>query len=49
MSQDDLKVLKKYLEVKLNKEFIKANSSPAASLILFARKPEGGFTILCLL
>ena len=42
MSQDELKVLKKYLEKNLNKGSIKAGSSPAASPVLFARKPEGG-------
>ena len=42
MSQDKLKILKKYLEENLNKGFIRASSSPSASLILFARKPEGG-------
>ena len=42
MSQDELKVLKKYLKKNLSKGFIRASSFPAASLVLFARKPEGG-------
>ena len=42
MSQDELKVLKKYLEENLSKGFIRASSSPAASPVLFARKPGGG-------
>ena len=40
MSQDKLKVLKKYLEKNLSKEFIKASSSSNTSSILFARKPR---------
>ncbi|WP_375449188.1 hypothetical protein [uncultured Nostoc sp.] len=42
MSQDKLKVLKKYLEENLSKEFIRASFSPAASLVLFTRKSEDG-------
>ena len=42
MSQDELKVLKKYLEKNLNKGFIRASSSPAISPILFAHKLEDG-------
>ena len=42
MSQDELKVLKKYFKKNLSKMFIRASSSPAASPILFARKLEGG-------
>ncbi len=42
MSQDELKVLKKYLEKNLSKRFIRASFSPAASPVLFARKPGGG-------
>ena len=42
MSQDELKVLKKYLEKHLSKGFIRASSSPATSPVLFSRKPEGG-------
>ena len=42
MSQDELKVLKKYLEENLNKGFIRASCSSTTSLVLFARKLEGG-------
>ncbi len=42
ISQDELKVSKKYLEKNLSKGFIRANSSPVASPVLFARKPGGG-------
>ena len=42
MSQDELKVLKKYLEENLSKGFIRASSFPTMFLVLFARKPEGG-------
>lgn len=42
MSWDELLVLKKYLDDNLTKDFIRASSSPAASPILFVRKPEGG-------
>ena len=41
MSQDELKVLKKYLEENLSKGFIRASSSPATSSVLFTRKLEG--------
>ncbi len=40
MSQDELKVLKKYLEKHLFKGFIHASSSPAAAPVLFVKKPE---------
>ena len=42
MSQDKLKVLKKYLKENLSKGFIRASSFPATSPVLFACKPEGG-------
>ena len=42
MSQDELKVLQKYLNDHLFKGFIQASSSSAAALILFIHKPEGG-------
>lgn len=42
MSRDELKVLKEYLITHLNKGFIRASSFPAASLVLFVRKPRGG-------
>ena len=41
ISQDELKVLKKYPKKNLSKEFIRASSFPALSPILFACKPEG--------
>ena len=42
MSRDELQVLKKYLEKNLSKGFIWASSSPAATLVLFVKKPDGG-------
>ncbi|TKA72817.1 hypothetical protein B0A49_05481 [Cryomyces minteri] len=42
MSQDELRVLKKYLDDNLKKGFIRASSSPAASPVLFVKKPGGG-------
>ena len=42
MSQDKLKILKKYLEKNLSKGFVKASSSLATSPVLFACKSEGG-------
>ena len=42
MSQDELKVLKKYLEENLSKGFIKASFSSNMSSLLFAGKPGGG-------
>ena len=42
MSEDELKVLRKFLRENLDKGFIRASSSPAASPVLFARKPGGG-------
>ena len=42
MSQDELKVLKKYLKKNLSKGFIRVSFFPAASPVLFACKPEGG-------
>jgi len=40
MSQDELRVLKKYLKNNLIKDFIQASSSPAISSILFIKKPS---------
>jgi len=40
MSQDELRVLKKYLKDNLVKGFIQASSSPATSSILFVKKPS---------
>ena len=45
MSQDKLKVLKKYLKENPSKGFIKAHSSFAVSPKLFVRKPEGDFRL----
>ena len=42
MSTNELKVLKEYIEKMVNKGFIRASSSSAASPVLFARKPGGG-------
>jgi len=42
MSQNELQVLRKYLEDNLTKGFIRASSSPAASPVIFVRKPGGG-------
>ena len=42
MSQEELKVLKKYLKDHLTKGFIRASSSPAASPVLFVKKLGGG-------
>ena len=41
MSQDKLKVSKKYLKENLSKGFIRASFSLIASLVLFIYKPEG--------
>ncbi len=41
MSQDELKILKKYLKKHLFKSFICASSSSAAASVLFVKKPEG--------
>ena len=42
MSRDELLVLQKYLKEHLFKSFIWASSSPAASPVIFIKKPEGG-------
>jgi len=42
MSQDELKVLRKFLKENLDKGFIRASTSQAASPVLFAKKPGGG-------
>ncbi|KAM4064005.1 retrotransposon nucleocapsid protein [Hirsutella rhossiliensis] len=42
MSQDELLVLRKFLQENLDKGFIRASTSPAASPVLFAKKPGGG-------
>jgi hypothetical protein len=43
MSENELLVLRKFLEKNLSKGFIRANLSPAVSLVLFAKKPSKGF------
>ena len=42
MSRDELLVLRKTLLDLLEKGFIRASTSPAASPVLFVRKPGGG-------
>ena len=42
MSADELKVFKAYIEKMIDKGFIQASSSSAASPVLFAKKPGGG-------
>jgi hypothetical protein len=42
MSQNELKVLRKYLDEHLEKGFIRASSSPAAAPVIFVKKPGGG-------
>ena len=42
MSADELKVLKAYIEEMVDKGFIRASSLPAASPVLFAKRPGGG-------
>ena len=42
MFQDKLLVLKKFLEENLKKGFIRPSTSPYASPVLFARKPDRG-------
>ena len=42
MSVDELQVLRKYLKEQLDKGYIRASKSPAASPVLFAKKPGGG-------
>ena len=41
LSKTDLQALKEWLEENLSKGFIHASSSPATSLILFAKKGDG--------
>lgn len=42
MSDDDLKVLRNYLDDNLAEGYIRANLSPAASPVTFVKKPGGG-------
>jgi hypothetical protein len=46
MSQDELRVLRKWLYENLEKGFIRASTSPAASPVLFAKKPVGDFVFV---
>ena len=45
ISQGELQVLKKFLDENLAKGFIRASSSPAATPVLFVRKPGKGFRL----
>jgi hypothetical protein len=42
MSDDELLVLRKFLDKNLAKSFIRTSVSPVVSLVLFAKKPGGG-------
>jgi len=42
MSQNELQVLRKYLDEHLSKGFIRASSSPVAAPVIFVKKPGGG-------
>ena len=42
MLTKELRVLKEYLINKLRKGYIRLSTSPAAALVLFAKKPRGG-------
>jgi hypothetical protein len=42
MSREELQALKEWLEENLRKGFIRPSSSPAASPVLFVKKPDGG-------
>jgi hypothetical protein len=43
MLEDELLVFYKFLDKNLTKSFIRTNVSPVVSLVLFAKKPGGGF------
>jgi hypothetical protein len=43
MSEDELLVLRKFLDENLAKSFIRTSVLPVVSLVLFAKKPGGGF------
>ena len=45
MSRRELLVLRKELTSLLKKGFIRVSSSPAAALVLFAKKPRGGLRL----
>jgi len=42
MSREELNALKEWLEENLRKGFVRPSSSPAASPVLFVKKPDGG-------
>lgn len=42
MSREELRALKEWLEENLRKGFVRPSSSPAASPVLFVKKPDGG-------
>ena len=42
MSRDELSALKEWLQENLKKGFVRPSSSPAASPVLFVKKPGGG-------
>lgn len=42
MSRDELEALKEWIKENLQKGFIRPSSSPAASPVLFVKKPDGG-------
>ena len=45
MSQNELLVLQKYIQENLDKGYIRPSTSPAASSVLFAKKPTGGLRL----
>ena len=45
MSQDELRVLKKYIEENLEKGYIRPSASPVASPVIFVRKNSGGLRL----
>ena len=42
MSRDEIQELRRYLDANLAKGFIRASKSPAASPVMFVKKPGGG-------
>lgn len=47
MSRDELLVLRKTLNELLDKGFIRVSNSPAAALVLFVKKLDGGLRFCC--
>jgi hypothetical protein len=45
LSEFELKMLKPYIETNLASSFVQRSSSPAAALILFAKKKDGGLRL----